>query len=524
MDLTDEMQYYGQIKGLIESGKLFSNDLFIQQLVYILFYPVFYLYHLVFDFEGLVFFGRILMSLISISLFLYAYQKLKSFKFPDTIAGLTALSMVFAVPYHGIFAPSYNTISQVLWIVFTLRFFEWKRSGAISWGIFPIIMFFAHQPSAVAITLLVLVRLLVERKFKQIGRLFLVFSGCVIIVIPIMLYFATPQEYLASITFSSGYGVGTNLFSGKGQYKVLIIIYGLFFSSLFFSRRLSAKYLALLTFTGLVITIILFSAGLFHYECPWWVVYALPYLSALAYCWALSHWFAVEIKSWERIHWLAVLLLLFATTLALTSSNGITQSRGAFMVGLPLLLGFAATRAPNKEITGYRFLKNSCVILLLALFVVHWISFPYQEARWWHTNYPLKSVPEFRLIKTSLERSEFINRMQQLLGPFANNKKALIVGRIPALYFALDASAETCMFCMHSIKSERSEKVLLTCLDKKSPEIVIDFSSEGSRINSVMKEYCNSKKLSCVVDTIEFPLNSNLTPNQLSFSVCKPTI
>ena len=58
LDLTDEMQYYGEIKGLIESGKLFSNDLFIQQTVYILFYPLFYLFHLAFGLEGFVFFGR----------------------------------------------------------------------------------------------------------------------------------------------------------------------------------------------------------------------------------------------------------------------------------------------------------------------------------------------------------------------------------------------------------------------------------------------------------------------------------
>ena len=194
LDLTDEMQYYGQIKGLLESGILFSNDLFIQQSVYILLYPAFYIYHLAFGFEGLVLFGRLLMSIISIFIFLYAYQKLIKLEFSKTIASLTALTMVFAIPYHGIFAPSYNTISQVLWIVFTIKFFEWRRCSAVSWGMFPIIMFFAHPTSALVMSFVILVRLLVEREFRQIGRLFLVFSAGTLVTIPIILYFAEPQE------------------------------------------------------------------------------------------------------------------------------------------------------------------------------------------------------------------------------------------------------------------------------------------------------------------------------------------
>ena len=41
IDLTDEMQYYLQILGMVETNSLFSNDLYIQQLVYLLFYPFF---------------------------------------------------------------------------------------------------------------------------------------------------------------------------------------------------------------------------------------------------------------------------------------------------------------------------------------------------------------------------------------------------------------------------------------------------------------------------------------------------
>ena len=39
LDLTDESQHYLQIKSLIENSDLFQNDLFYQQVVYLLFYP-----------------------------------------------------------------------------------------------------------------------------------------------------------------------------------------------------------------------------------------------------------------------------------------------------------------------------------------------------------------------------------------------------------------------------------------------------------------------------------------------------
>ena len=237
LDLTDEMQYYGEIKGLIESGKLFSNDLFIQQTVYILFYPLFYLFHLAFGLEGFVFFGRLLMSLLSIMVFLSAYRKLLWFKFSPVVASLTALSITFAIPYHGIFAPSYNTISQILWIVFLLRFFEWKRSSAISWGILPITTAFAHPTSAVTMSLLIFVRLLVERQFKQVVPLLLVFLGGALIAAPTSFYFASPQEYLAALTFSSGYGVGATFFSSKSQLMTLLVIYAMFGACLLFWRR-----------------------------------------------------------------------------------------------------------------------------------------------------------------------------------------------------------------------------------------------------------------------------------------------
>lgn len=520
LDLTDEMQYYGQIKGLLESGALFSNDLFIQQSVYILLYPAFYIYHSAFGFEGLVFFGRLLMSIISIYIFLYAYRKFIKLEFSKTIASLTALTIIFAVPYHGIFAPSYNTISQVLWIVFTIKFFEWKRCDAVSWGTIPIIMFFAHPTSAVVMSFVILVRLLVELEFGQIGRLFLVFFAGTLVAIPIILYFAEPQEYLTSIIFSSGYGVGTSFFSDTTQPIALILICAMFLCCFLFRRLLSRLRLSVLTISGLIVAIIIFLAGFVQWGYSPRVVYVLSSLSALAYSLALSNIPAGDSKLRQRIHWLVLLLLLFATALAVTSGNGIGQSTGAFMIGLPLLLGIAVMHAPSKEAAGgFSLLDKSCVILLLALFVVQWSRYPYREHGWWSTSYPIHSVSEFRFINTSMERAELIRRMQQVFGTAAQ-KKSLIVGDLPALYFALDTIPETCMLYMHSVTSEKSEKALLDCFRGKSPEIVVDISADGSRISDLMKRYYSHRGFDCTAGSIQLGTDGSHDHGPSKYFLC----
>lgn len=557
LDLTDEMQYYGEIKGLIETGRLFSNDLFIQQSVYILLYPAFYIYHALLGFEGLVFFGRLLMAALSITVFLYAYRKFLEFKFSFLVASLTALCLTFAIPYHGIFAPSYNTISQVLWIIFTIRFFEWKQRSTISWGAIPVITAFAHPTSAVMMALLVLLRFSIERNFWQAAKVMLALLGGALIALPIVLYFATPQEYLASITFSSGYGVGSTFLSNKVHLVVLFFIYATFGVSYYFWMRYTKLHLSLLSIFGLTTAIFLYMSGIVSGGYSLAAVCILSSLSALAYGLAQLNVSVGDDKLMRRIHWLAVALLLFATTLGITSGNGIGQATGAFMIGLPLLLGIALCSETNKEgpdntlmkhpaasygvlnpnldksfaasgvVYDLKKLKIICVILVTTLFVLHWSRCPYRETVWWQVNLPIQSVPEFKFISTSQDRAAFLQRMKHELEPVVQGKRTLIVSEYPGLYLALGARAETCMLYMHSLISDKSENALLNCLSKIQPEIVIDVLADkdnaqvDSRIKKVVQSYYSQLGFNCGSGTIEFnPVEKN-NPEQLSYTVCK---
>lgn len=110
------------------------------------------------------------MAALSVAVFLYAYKKLLDFKFSCFVASLSALTLTFAIPYHGIFAPSYNTASQVLWIIFILMFFEWKQGGVFWLSVLPMVMAFAHPTSAVIVATLVAVRIIYDRDGKKIAN------------------------------------------------------------------------------------------------------------------------------------------------------------------------------------------------------------------------------------------------------------------------------------------------------------------------------------------------------------------
>ena len=535
LDLTDEMQYYGEIKGLIENGKLFSNDLFIQQSVYILFYPALYIYHILFGFEGLVLFGRLIIATLSVVVFLYAYRKFLELRFAKLVASVTALSLTFAIS-SILFAPSYNSIAQVMWIIFAIRFFEWKQRSPVSWAAIPVITAFAHPTSAIIISSLTLFRLTIERDFKQAIKVASTMLAGAFLAWLIIINFATSQEYLDSLAFSSGYGVGENFIFSKSGPFILLFIFLMFGVAFLMWKRMVKLNISFALFASLFISlvILLFAVGLLGSAYPIssaWVIWALntygpvlafASLSAFAYAWSINGSARRSLFQVTRIHWLVVLLLAYATALGVTSGNGITQATQAFMVGLPLLLAIAVSRDSNKNIVSESLTEIVCVFLLLVLFSTLWSLSPYREASWWKADQSIQSVPEFKFINTSKKRVEFLQHMKIALDPIVQGKRTLIVSHYPGLYFAFGAQIETCMLYMHSLTTDRSERVLMECLKKKNPEIVVDIYTrndtlhENPRIKSRMQNFYAERDFDCQEKSISFDSEVKLNPNSFS--------
>jgi len=350
--------------------------------------------------------------------------------------------------------------------------------------------------------------------------------GGALVALPIIFYFATPQEYLVSLSFSSGYGVGTTFFSSKSQPTTLIVIYAMFASCLLCRGRSQRVPFALLASIFIAIAIILFLTGLAVGGNTTRVLYVLSFLSALAFVWVHSISTADDTKFTLRNYWLVAGVLAYATTLSVTSGNGIRQATGAFMVYLPLLLGLAVSSEANKKVSVNPLLMIVCVVLLPIIFLAQWSRYPYREAGWWQVSQPIQSVPEFKFISTSLDRLAFIQRMKHELEPMVQGKRTLIISEYPGLYFALGTHPETCMLYMHSLTSDKSEEALLNCLSKKKPEIVIDVLADNdiakgdSRIKKVLQSYYFQRGFSCTNETIKFNPIANNNPEYLRYSVC----
>jgi hypothetical protein len=587
LDLTDEMQFYSQIEGLVKTGNLFSNDLFIQQTGYILFYPFFYIYHLIFDFNGLVFFGRLLMAVLSLFIFFYSYEKLLHFKFTRTTSALAALSLTFSIPYHGIFALSYNTISQFLWIIFLVNFYQWGNGKPALCSWITVIMIIVYPTSALVMSLLLLARLIVERKRKEIIQFFLVFFFGLLFTASLLLYFSSPHSLLNSFNFSSGYGLGLNFFLDKWQPGLLLSYFALFFmlallnryffrqgkASLFFCLwviiivfNLHPKYSLMMIF--LILFFIFFECTkkrlnhqLSNFKIPsflcspflkdfffishfWWLMnfflviaiylfledknqyqggYSIKVFSILSglfifsFGWALSNNSLFGKKNESRLLWLGISILIFASSLAITSGNALGQSSGAFMIGLPLMLGEAVSLNENNNT---RFLASISMVFLVVLFIVHWSIYPYRDEFWWKQKYRIDSVREFNLINTYSKRLEFIDDVKKSLS-FNLSGKVLIASGFPAFYIISNAEPETCMLFMHDLGNNKSHDLLVRCLKEKNPETIFDFNYNGGSTPNFIKDIYKERPFDCSIKSIKTNEDIRSHPKDIYYQVCK---
>lgn len=531
VDLTDEIQYYGEIKGLVATGRLFSTDLFIQQTVYILVYPILLAQHAVFGDAGLILCGRLILAVAIAMVYIKIYKTVEGINSYRMAASAAAFGITFAITYHGIFAPSYNTISQVLWIAFALNFMVWQGCSLVFLGGLVLATIFAHPTSAMAMFMLVVVRLVYEKKFSALLKFLrgVVVGGA--LILGVLVCFASPGDYLRSLSFSSGYGVGTVFFSSSTGPANLGIIYLLFIVAAFSGKLVNRFKQPLL----LVAIVLLVGRNLVHPLPGGYDGYSasaalqLAELSALAYAAALSRVSQSSgVLTQGHVHWFAGLLLVYATTLGITSGNGIGQSTGAFMVGLPLLMAVACLQADKGMHRGVAVLAMVGMVLIAVWSFGHWCRYPYREAHWWQSTQTMQDIPEFRFISTSAERARLLAQVKNTLQPDTLNKKVLVVSEYPGIYFASGGAIETCMVYMHSLTSDQSEIVLKDCLKSKRPDVVVDVFTDtesayqGSRIKAVMRQFYGDAYPECKSSVLELGSQSWVNPGRLVIKICKP--
>lgn len=497
LDITDEMQYYGQILGLVESGRLFSSDLFVQQLVYLLFYPVFKAYHLVFGEAALVLFGRIVLALLLIGLYACVRKELLSLGAARWPAGLAAFAVTFAVPFHGIFALSYNTVSQAGWVLFILWCMAPSAVPPWRWAALLVAVGFAHPVAAIVMAAVLAASLLLQEGRVEWRRWAVATLGGLVFSVAVLLSFTSWAELSRALVFSSGFGAGGGaLFENTvSLYSILAYVSAMLLLSWGVPRMARQWGWAV----GVpLIALVLWGGRRFAREA-WSYGYTVP-ISQFAGLLAIACVVLACLRpatSATALRALMLVSLVHFLVLVGTSSNGLAQGLGALMVVIPLACALVLPQVPG----GRPWMAVTLSVLVSLLALLHWSKAPYRDWPWYRLDRSLDDVAVFRHLKVSSPNFDLLDSYRQALGPTMAGRPALIASERPGLYFALEVRPQTCMLYMHSAGGTASAQALSSCLRERQPVLILEVqdsaSQAGPPLRRIIREQIEQRGMSC---------------------------
>lgn len=527
LDLSDEMQYYGQIAALTAKGRLFETDLFVQQLVYVPFYPFFKLHAVLFQQDGLVLFGRLLLAASLLALFVYARQRMRVLGGGRVETAAAALALTFAATYHGIFAISYNSISQLSWVLFLLWFIDWPAGGWWRWALLVALTGFAHPAAALMMGVLLSVRLIIERRFRSLFAWFAWAVFAAVAALGVLSCFTSWQDMWQSLVFSRGFAVGSSLMSDAQQWRAALV----FLSLLAGVSLVPINWLTRLPWSwiwGLMGVLVVRALLVGHPESGYTA--AIAKMGASLVVVALARWRAGidprDKLAMARVRWLTIGVATHFLTLVVTSSNGLGQGTGAMLVALPLLLGLLPASSAAAAVSS-RGAGSALVWVMLLLCIVHWSVGPYRDSRWYQPSVQISGVPAFQYVRTSPAHAAWLRAFQQRLAGPLRGQDVLIVGERPALYFALDVVPQTCMLYMHSTGSQSAADVLTKCLGQRHPAFMLYVrpdASESERTSAVQQlfgDFAQARGLSCQDDHLPLPTAGSTGIDLVHYRLCQ---
>lgn len=520
LDLSDEMQYYGQVMALLDQGRLFASDLFVQQMIYVLFYPAFKAHQLIFGAEGLVVFGRALLAVSLLVLCIYVRRQLLDQGVQAWQAGCSAAALTFCVPYHGIFALSYNTVSQIAWVLFLVWYWRWPSRAGWQWALVIGVGGLAHPVAGLCMALLLLLRLLVERRWGHAGECLLWMTAGAVVTAFYVLQFAAIDEVFDSLRFSSGFAVGSYWLSNPRHLgSALVFPAALLLISWMPLRWLHHAPARALTLFVLIVGIVY----LVKANQPYGYTASIFFIGAVLSALALLHLMVASGDAASgQIRWGVVGLIGHFLTLVITSSNGLGQGTGAVWLAAPLLFGMwpRPSALPTHRQAPSRRMQAWTGALLVAFFVTHWTAFPYRDRMWFTANMEVSGVEAFRFVRVSQERAQVVEALRANLSGALRERAVLIVSNYPALYFALGARPATCMLYMHSLPKGEPADAFDRCMQNRSPEAILyvfrlphDRSALSPEVSQHVEEFARARNLThCVAHDFTVPQSASSWP------------
>jgi hypothetical protein len=516
LDFTDEMQYYGQIYNLVLNDKLFSGDLFFQQSVYLIFYPVFKIFFLLNpDLSYFVLFGRITyFSLILITV--WSFLKLMdSFSVSKNVQ-LVASSLLIAILAHRIFGISYNTVSYCLVVIILSLWF--RRDKKINFNIVSLCGAFltiTYPPVGISLIAILCSTLAFKKKYKEafVFGTVAVFWFITIIGSSFLLGIIEYRGALEAINFSRNFGsVGSVQTVGLAGLGLIGFMSALILTNYIMIRGLPAKiesvlenkWVKIFILSGALILILMSS---FHPQY-WKLAPILIFLSII--------YFALSIRLTKESHPEYFIFMnigaLIGLVYALASGDGFYQLPFGVSLLIPFMLFSIAI--PKKivihsieaeeehERIGAIGLGLTSFLILVYLSVGH----PYREDPVYKLDSFISDVPAFKGIYTTSVKNDLVSSVMVMVrdNNIEPNSSMLVVGPSPWIYFVAKANPVTPMFYMHFSGSGKIYEFLENRLEGARPDWVlytgtmVDYSGLQSKsLKNFLRKITSGEEYSC---------------------------
>lgn len=496
LDFTDEQQYYGELIGLLQSDRLFSNDLFVQQIVWLLYYPLIKPYYMVIGDYGLIVYARLLLALTLLVFYFWGVRKLVLLGVSRSISAWCLIAATFSVTYGNTFAISYNVIGLLALSVFSLKFLDWERSfkrtyrSAAAWATLPFLAAFAHPTIAILIAVLTLIRAFMTASKGGLKNLLICYIVALIVGLAIAFAFASFEDYMNALGFSKGFGVGSVFFSSQSEINRYLLSVGVIGLGLLLRLPVDSRWPIFAALGYGLFICYQFVSGEIGYGVSYDTLLALSILTALLFA-SLN-----RSKIWrDKARLIALVLFVMGTVFAVTSGNGVRAMLGPLFVAIPLLSAFVTQHAMFvfSGTNRYKALSLVFPITIVALFFSYWSYYPYRSEPWFRSLHSSEmTVPALAGLRMGKNKAHFLNDIDKHLNSLAG-ESVLLTGYVPVVYFALELRAETCMFFMHTLTSDVSRDTLMDCLKKKNPTEVILMEDERTSapnlaVNDLIRE------------------------------------
>jgi hypothetical protein len=483
LDFTDEMQYYGEIQGLISSNSLFTNDYFIQQTGYILIHPFL---KIIFSFEPqfakLVFYNRVLLFFLIILfssslIFLASTYKLSYRIFSSCIL---AISITDFLP----FALSYNTIGYLLiTLILSYWLFYNKEKKLFIIAVLILFLGWAYPPQGFLFSIIIFINYyLVKPEISLRFIIYLFILSLIFLIFLSLLNYFNIDTFINALRFTSIFGLSFKLFIYTSIAVFLFLIFGILYISVFyyepnffiFLKKNYNLYFYLLSFIFLIIGFILILLGIFFlYSIIFWFA-AISLMTA-----------ATTIKDKKKKY---ILIKILISAILISAFYSLSSGNGFFAVykGFFILFGFlylvtSSVIEEEKDKKKELYFSLFGIIIFFGI-LINILSHPYRDNNIFNTWHKIPGIYAYENIYISKTKFLAIQEIRKNIS-ISENKKLLVLGPHPWIYFALNARPETPHFFNHfsglnEEKAQKLNKFIQNKINLISPDYIIDAMPE----------------------------------------------